>query len=78
MTYTVKRDGEAQVLHLYGPRPFADLLTRAELEQVERGELIGISEHGGVMHPTTPLRDGAVVTLREPVPGDFAIFGCVE
>ena len=64
--YTIIRDGQEEIRYLYGARPFAELLTRAELEQVEHGELIGVSERGAVLALSSPLEEGATVILRRP------------
>lgn len=63
MSYTIILEDRKEVRRLVGPRPFSELLTREELEQVRRGELIGLNAHGGVLALSSPLEDGAQVTL---------------
>lgn len=76
MAYTIIRDGDEQVRYQVGPRPLADLLTLHEFEQVERGELVGIDTYGEALELSSPLPDGAVVTLRAPDPmRDLAAIG---
>jgi hypothetical protein len=76
MAYTIIRDDQEQIRYLYGARPFAELLTRDELEQVERGELVGVSERGAVLALSSPLEEGASVTLRAPDSSlDLALLG---
>lgn len=76
MAYTIVHEGRAQARYLLGPRPFAELLTSAELEQVRRGELVGVNARGDVLTLSSPLEDGAEITLRPPDPSsDFAAIG---
>ena len=76
MPYTIVRDGSAQIRWLRGARPFIDLLTRAEIEQVERCSLVGVNFRGDVLDLSSPLEEGSTVTLRAPDPArDFAAIG---
>lgn len=76
MPYTIIHGDQKRIRYLIGARPFSELLTRDELEQVRRGELIGVNAHGGVLALSSPLEDGAEVTLRAPDPvRDLAAIG---
>lgn len=76
MAYTVIKEGRKEVRWLVGPRPFSELLTHEELIQVECGELVGVNSRGGVLDLSSPLENGAEVTLSHHDLGrDLAIFG---
>lgn len=74
MPYTIVVGGRGKLVHLGGRRTLAEILSDAEYELVHDGDLVAVTEGGGIMDLSSPMAEDQVVTLRPIEPDDLRIF----
>src|SRR5690349_8509517 len=64
MAFVVMRGGKRIERRLEGPRTLAEILADDEYQRVHDGNLVALTEGGGLMSLDSPLTEGQVVILR--------------